>query len=558
MSWKYQIMNSNAQLPNYRDSKKPSVNTKESSSGSVKTEKSSPSTYDRVVTSSLSGDNRSVPLSSSLTVPAKTDSIDTESNSWSSSVQTFLAQPPANLTSRLIAGGVAFSLAFVVWAWFGSIEEVSKAQGKLVPQGETYKVQPIELGKVSKVFVKEGQQVKAGDVLVALDLTLAQKEVERLEQTLVSSQKELQQKRALGEKVVLEAKSMAAATSAESLAQSSAVALTQEKVATLHRLLNQQKAEADAYRQRKERMQPLSVSAKERLNQLQAERKAHQERLQRLVPLAEQGAVSQEYVFQAEQALRETEQRITQSQLQEMTNASEQIFEANQALRELEARITQNQGELASNLKEVEQLRAVLVQKQAEEQRIKLEAEEKIEQLELEITQLKGKIAETTNLLLAAKTKLAQRTLKAPIDGIITSLELQNTGEVIETGKTVIEIAPYQAPLVLSATLPNREAGFVTKGMPVKIKLDAYPYQDYGVISGTVTSVSSDAKTDQQLGEVYKVKIALDKNYVVHEGEQIKFKPGQTGTADIVIRRRHIVEVLLEPIRQIKEDGINL
>jgi HlyD family secretion protein len=544
-------MNFNAKLSNYRDSKELSAQKKESSILINQKESSS---------SSSTLNNSSIPVSSSLTVTAKNNdnNVDNEANSWSSSVHTFLAQPPANLTSRLIVGGMLFTIAFILWAWFGSIQEVGKAQGKLVPKGETYKVQPIEVGKVTKVIVKEGQEVNKGDVLVKLDSNLTQQEVERLKEALISSQRELQQKQALREKVILEAKSMAAVAAAESEVQASAVALAEEKVATVRRLLNQQQTEADAYKKRQEHLQPLSQTAEERLNQLDNEMKAHKQRLQRLIPLAKEGAVSQEYVFQAEQALRETQQRVTQSQLQDMTSASEQIFQANQALRDMEARITENQGELASGLKEVEQLQAGLVQKQAEEQRIKLEAQEKIEQLDLEITQLKGKIAENNNLLQTANSKLEERTLKAPVDGIVTSLDLQNTGEVIEPGETVVEIYPRQEPLVLSANLPSQEAGFVSKGMAAQIKFDAYPYQDYGIISGKVISVSADATDDEQLGQVYKVRIALDKNYVSHEGQKVEFKPGQTGTADIIIRQRRIADILLEPIRQIQHDGIDL
>jgi HlyD family secretion protein len=148
--------------------------------------------------------------------------------------------------------------------------------------------------------------------------------------------------------------------------------------------------------------------------------------------------------------------------------------------------------------------------------------------------------------------------LKAPVDGTVLALNLQNTGEVVKPGDTIIEIAPEGAKLVLSATLPNQEAGFITEGMPVKIKLDAYPYQDYGVINGTVSSVSADAKSDEKLGEVYQLDITLDKNYIKDEGKQVKFKAGQTATADIIIRHRRIADILIDPIRQLQKDGVKL
>ncbi|MBE9167422.1 HlyD family efflux transporter periplasmic adaptor subunit [Pleurocapsales cyanobacterium LEGE 06147] len=500
--------------------------------------------------------NSLVATNTSTLAPSKTAEL--KSNDWSLAVDTLLEQPPATLPLRLIIGGIVFSIAFAAWAWFGQIEQVGKARGKLVPEGEAYKIQPVELGKVIGVAVKEGQEVKAGQVLVELDTELANKEVERLAQMLKAYRKELSQKQDLLEKVNLETKTNAAIATAATLAHREAIALEEQKAQTFRRLLAQQNIETEAYRQRQTQLNPISQIAQERLNQLQAQIRSHQERIKRIKPLVEQGAVSQEYLFQAEQELRQAQQQITQSQLQDITNASEQIFQADRALGDIEARTTQQQGELASAVQEIERLQVELVQKQAEEQRIQLEAQQKIKQLELEIAEVKGKMAETKTLLASAQTKVKQNYLKAPVNGIVSSLDIKQPGKVVQAGETVVEIAPQGVPLILSAVLPNEEAGFVKEGMPVQVKLDAYPYQDYGVIPGTVTSVSPDAESNEQLGEVYRVEIILARDYVTDGQRSINFKTGQTATADIVIRRRRIAEVLLDPIQKIQKDGIKL
>lgn len=144
------------------------------------------------------------------------------------------------------------------------------------------------------------------------------------------------------------------------------------------------------------------------------------------------------------------------------------------------------------------------------------------------------------------------------MDGTVLSLNLSNVGKVVNGGETVVEIAPAEHPLVLSAMLPNHKAGFVEPEMPVKVKLDAYPYQDYGLITGQTIEVSADSK---QLGEsemAYEVKIALDRNYINNGSQRIEFKPGQTATAEIVIRRRRIIEIFLDPIKKLRKDGVNL
>lgn len=481
-----------------------------------------------------------------------------DSSNWSPSVHTLLDEPPASFPQRMIVGAVVFCLAFGSWAWFGKIEEVSNAQGELVPQGETYKVEPTEIGKVNRIAVEEGQEVQAGQILLEFDTELVRQEVGRLQQMIQAYRTELTQKQTLLEKLVLEAKSSAAMAQAEFSAQQSAIALAQEKVITLRRLLQQQQTEATAYQNKQARLQPISNLSQEQHSQLEAELQARQERLARLKPLAEQGAISQEYVFQAEQSLLETEKQITQSQVQEITHAAEQIFQADQSMRELEARITSNQGELAAAVKDVERLQAELVRKQAEAERTQLEAQQKIKQLELELAQVESKIGDTQNLLATAQTKLKQKSLKAPIDGIVYALNIDNPGRVLEPGETVLEIAPHGVPLVLSAMIPIQKTGFIREGMPVQIKLDAYPYQDYGMISGTINSISVDAKSHRELGAVYQLEVALERRYITDNQQRIDFKPGQTATADIIIRRRRIIDVWLEPIRKLQQDGIKM
>lgn len=451
-----------------------------------------------------------------------------------------------------------FCLAFGAWASFGKIDEVGHAQGQLVPKGETYKVDPLEMGKVANIAVKEGQSVKAGQVLVELDTQLAAADVDRLQQMLSALLLELSQKQTLLEKAKMETGTRSQIAQAEIRSSKAAIAQVNAKMAATRSLIEENQAVVAAQKERTERLKPLTETAEKLIEQRQADAKAQKERLDRLAPLLKDGAISKELVYQAEQNLRDRLSAITQTQLAEAANTKEQVFQAQQNLRDRQSAITQYEGELQQTLAEVARLQAALAQKEAEARRIELESQQQIQQLEVDITQLKAKMAETKNLLATAKTKLKQRFLYAPIDGVVSSLSARNKGAVVQPGQTVAEIAPQNAPLVLSANLPNREAGFVKVGMPVQIKLDAYPYQDYGIISGKVTSISPDAKPDERLGPVYRVKVELDRNYVTANNRRVQFKAGQTGSADIILRRRRIADILLDPIRQLQKSGISL
>ncbi len=420
---------------------------------------------------------------------------------WSLAVQSTLDRPPAQLPYRLLAGGIGFCLAFGIWAYVGKVEEVSSARGKLVPQGEAYKVMPIQQGKVSDIFIKEGDLVKAGQVMLQLDDRLDQNEIERLEQVLKAAQKKLSQTQALVEQTHIEMQTRQAGVQADTLAHTAAIERVKSNVDTTQALIAQ----------------------------IQAEIVAHKDRIQRLNSLKENGAISKEYFFDAEQSLLVRQQTMTQQQ-----------------------------GNLREQLSEIRRLGAEQTQKQAEGQRHILEIQQRLQQLKVEITQLKANIFETETQLQGARTKLAHSTLMAPVDGVVLALNIANPDEVVQAGQAIAEIAPEGAPLVLSAKLANRDAGFIQQGMAARIKFDAYPFQDYGVIDGSVEKVAPGTVKDDILGDVYELEIALSTNRLETEKGIKQFKPGQTATVDISIRQRRIIDILIDPFKQLQKGGLNL
>lgn len=420
---------------------------------------------------------------------------------WSTSLQTVLDQPPSTIPHKFLLGGSLFGVLFLAWAWFGQINEVGQAKGQLVPKGQVYKIHPIELGKVTRLAVQEGQDVKAGQVVAELDNQIAADEVARLQKILMADQIQLSQTQTLIERTALEAKTQAAIAQANTQAQTVMIAQAQSQAATAEKLLEQWQGDAVAQASRLERLQPLVA----------------------------EGAI-----------------------------AKEQTFEVEQALRDRQRTITQQQGELQQALSEAKRLQAELAQKQAEGRKAQLEAQQRIQQLEVQVTELEAKIAETQNLLMTAQTKLKQRFLYAPVSGVVLSLNVPNAGEVVQPGQTIAEIAPSNAPLVLSAALPNREAGFVKPGMEVQVKLDAYPFQDYGIISGKVLTVSPTTKPDERLGPVYLLEVALNRHSINTKNQTVKFKAGQTATADIIIRRRRIIDILLDPLKKLQHGAVDL
>jgi multidrug efflux pump subunit AcrA (membrane-fusion protein) len=167
-----------------------------------------------------------------------------------------------------------------------------------------------------------------------------------------------------------------------------------------------------------------------------------------------------------------------------------------------------------------------------------LEQENRISRLQSEIT--------------AAEFGLKQTTILAPVSGVITTLTSRGAGIVLQPGQQVATIAPSGARLVVEAQLANKDIAFVEKGLRAKIKLDAFPFQDYGILGGRIIDVSPDAVSGKESESFYKVTIALDQTSVVARGKSIPLRPGLTLMAEIVTERKSILNLFLEPFQQLK------
>jgi hemolysin D len=424
---------------------------------------------------------------------------------WSAALQTVLDQPASTLPHYLTFGGALFVTSVITWAAVGQIDEVAQATGKLIPQGEVFQVAPIESGKIERLAVKEGQAVRKGDVLAELDTDLTQKEIERFQAVIAAIQTERIETLAMVDKTRLQAQTRLDVAASEMQAQQVAI---QQNLATIdtNRLM---------------------------ANQLREDADQEQARLARLKPLSEVGAIPRERVFEIESTVRSKERSMTESS-----------------------------GALQRVLSDTDRLKAEMQQKRSQMEQAKIGSQQELQQLQSRLTGLQSRQRETQILLAAAQSRRQQRYLVAPVDGTILLLQPRNQGEVVPAGQSIAEIAPQGKPLILSAMLPSQEAGFVKVGMTVRLKMDAYPYQDYGVIEGKVLNVSADSKSHPQsgvpMGSFYRVDISLSRQGVYDRGQLLHFRPGQTATAEIVTRRRQILEAMLEPIKKLRNDHVTL
>lgn len=156
---------------------------------------------------------------------------------------------------------------------------------------------------------------------------------------------------------------------------------------------------------------------------------------------------------------------------------------------------------------------------------------------------------------------MRQRVLRAPTDGTIFQLGIQHPGSVLQPGQAIAQVAPEGVMLVFRAQMPSQESGFLRLNAPVKLKFDAYPFQDYGVVPGRLRWISPDSKvveTAQGNIETFELEIALDQNFIQSQNKRVLLTPGQTALAEVIVRQRRVIDFILDPFKKLQKGGLEL
>jgi multidrug resistance efflux pump len=179
---------------------------------------------------------------------------------------------------------------------------------------------------------------------------------------------------------------------------------------------------------------------------------------------------------------------------------------------------------------------------------VERDGEVRLAELALKQDAKRGEIATTRLALLALELERRSAALVAPVGGIVTTAPVK-IGDVLAAGKPVVEIADGDG-FRFEAALPTGEVGELRAGMRARIKLDAYDYQRYGVLTGTVESISPDAVVPEgQQSPVYHVRVKLE-SHELRRGEWVgKVKLGMAGQVEIVTGQEPLLRILVKKIR---------
>lgn len=410
--------------------------------------------------------------------------------------------PTPHWAMRIIIALFALAL---LWSWFGHLDVMAVATGKVVSTGRSKIIQPLETSLVSQLYVRDGQQVSQGELLVQLDSLGVQTDDKKTTAQLRDAQFT-----AWRSNLLLTA-----------IQQNALPALTAEQLNNIPpERLQAEQAQVNgswlAY-----------TSQRSVLEQSVRQKQAELDTLKRDLPALKR------YVSLSSQRLNQFEQLITKgyvSQHEYLTHQQEHI-EAKRNLDNQQQHLLELNAALATVQQELSSYIANEKSHLLEQRRI---AQEQIRQIEQDVAR--------------AQQRDSLMQLRAPVSGTVQQLAIHTLGGVVTEAQPLMLIVPLNSSFEIEAQILDKDIGFVKEGQTAAIKLTSFPYTRYGYLTGTVKHVSHDAIPNEQMGMVFPAIIELANDTLVIDGTPIRITAGMGVSVEIKTDKRRVIEYLLSPL----------
>ncbi|MDZ7750538.1 MAG: HlyD family type I secretion periplasmic adaptor subunit [Gammaproteobacteria bacterium] len=403
---------------------------------------------------------------------------------------------------------VLFLAAALAWAWWAEVDEVTRADGRVIPSSQVQVVQNLEGGIVSAILVREGDWVDRDQVLLRIDDT-------RFSATMREGRLRI---------ASLEARIGRLAAEVE------------ERPFVVPPDLDRQKGELYAgelalYHSRQQELtnsvdilrQQLTQKTQE-LRELQAERDKlvrglalARKELEITAPLVDKGAMSEMDLIRRERDVNDLAGQL------EMVRLA--IPRVRAAIEEAEGRIRERR------------LRFIT------------EARTQLNEARAELDSL-----EESNI--SAADRVRRTAVRAPLAGTVKQVMVTTLGGVIQPGMDLVEIVPAEDTLLVEARVRPADIAFLHPGQPATVKLTAYDFAIYGGLEATLEHISADSIMDEQGEHFFEIRLRTKETHLGSEEAPLPIMSGMTASVDILTGRKTILDYLMKPIRRAQERAL--
>jgi HlyD family secretion protein len=431
-----------------------------------------------------------------------------------------LTAEPWRFTRAVILTMVTLVLCAAIWSFVGRVDVIAAAPGALFPDSEVRRFYaPID-GELVNIYVTEGQPVSKGDVMARLNARGAVEAAANALQAQLKLEEAEREWKQFPEKRALMERNVAALKQRTELEEHQHTRRVAEGTTKLTWAQSAQVQEASTLLDDARRARSFA--------------KDEADKYARLFALPGGGGVAQLQVETKRNALQAAENamRVAQSRLIELR---------------------------ARHTLELSQARASLETSGQELNRLRLHYEAAEKELATAEEKLRLRLQAARNAAEAAARVRIENIdqdnyllIVASESGVVTDVTSTQPGDKIQANAPLGGIAPASARPVLKIEIAERDRAFLREGLPAKLKFNAFPYQRHGLITGTLEYISPATKPSPQTKQpVYEGRISLDRDHYVIADKSYPLRYGMAATAEVIVRDRRVIDLALDPFRQI-------
>lgn len=436
----------------------------------------------------------------------KTNSSDDRSSMFHPNLKRFYQSPPSPL-GRAVGYFISiFLLVLLGWACFAQVDRVASSRGHLISKIRPQAIQSIRDGTVKNVYVREGEVVKSGQVLLALDDETEQIQKLKSMQILKDLNFELWW---------LQQMEVLALSQTDVPVQPAPEGIDPELIQLAnHRIKNS--------------IKNLNIELdvqKNRIKMTEAE-----------ITKSKKVLINLEKLLSSAIEIERMNESLVHS------NAISRIAYLKTIDRRLQSE--KNLGQESANLSFLEEKRnAELNAKQKLVDKFILSISEKKVDLHKEVIENQLELKDILRRIELSK-------IRSPITGIVLTGKVPQIGDVVIDSNLLMKVVPSNSELEILATIKNQDRGHVDVGMPVTLKLDGYSFIRYGTLDGTVDKVATTAQSTPNGDLVYPVIITLNNSSITYNGSELPLISGMSLTAEIKVGQRKLIDFFIEPIAE--------
>lgn len=417
--------------------------------------------------------------------------------------------PRGRLRGITVAGNLlvlGFMLGLGTWASLAPLESAAIASGVVESESSRKTIQHLEGGIVSKILVSDGDIVRSGQTLIALDDTRANSEVQSLQNQLWDAT--ARAARLQAEQQRFESIAIPDALEQDSKQNGVAAAAVSAQQFIFQARLQVHESQLAVVRERRRQVEKEIEGLKAQESATGQRVDIVREELDMVATLVNKGLERRPRLLNLQRELADVEGRRGEITAQ-ISRAGQVISEQQATLFKLES---ERQNEIAQSLRDAQN----------------------------QIFQLRER-------LLAARDQLARTEVKAPEDGVITDLRVHTTGGVVGAGAPLMDLVPRQDRLIVTARLRPEDIDVVHPGLNAEVHLVPYNQRRVPRLKGTVVHVSADRLLDKRTDQpYYATNIRVDDTQIV--ANDIQIVPGMPVQVFITTGRGTVALYALSPL----------